>query len=213
MRPARPTSATRGTFTTGCSRSVAVTVVFGLTTSKSAIRSPDQTSNRATRAATAGLAVVVVCLAAFSIFGAYTMQTQITRAQHDEALRASYERAIVAVRAEDSSVVEYLLDPTSERRAKMNAAANDLIDAMNDIELFGSDEDGRAALENDLGLPIRPERRDRRKAIDRRDALEDELHASTAAFRMPHAERSGESRCIGRCLPRTDETALDLGRR
>src|SRR4029079_3094557 len=42
-----------------------------------------EASNRATRLATAGLAAVVLCLAAVSIFAAYTMQTQVGRAKHD----------------------------------------------------------------------------------------------------------------------------------
>jgi len=36
-------------------------------------------SNRATRAASIGLAGVVACLAAFSIFAAYTTQSQVNR--------------------------------------------------------------------------------------------------------------------------------------
>ena len=44
---------------------------------------PRKDSNIATRAASAGLAGVVLCLAAFSIFGAYTIQIQIARAQHE----------------------------------------------------------------------------------------------------------------------------------
>jgi len=104
-------------------------------------------SNRATRLATTGLAAVVLCLAAVSIFAAYTMQTQIARAQHDEALHARYREAILAIHAEDSSMVEYLLDPSTQRRAAMNAATNDLIDAINAIEIFGGDADSELAKE------------------------------------------------------------------
>ncbi len=110
-------------------------------------RVPRPSSARGTRAATLGLAGVVVCLALFSIFGAYTVQTQIARAQHDESLHTSYDRAIIAIRAEDSSAVEYLLDPSTERRATMNAATNALIDAINEIEVYGGDADSQLAKE------------------------------------------------------------------
>ena len=85
-------------------------------------RVPHANSNLATRAASLGLAGVVLCLAAFSIFGAYTIQTQIARAQHAESLHATYDRAIIAIRAEHSSVVEYLLAPSAQRRGAMDAA-------------------------------------------------------------------------------------------
>ena len=104
-----------------------------------------EASNRATRLATTGLAAVVLCLAAASIFGAYTMQTQIVRAQRDEILHSRYAQAILAIHAEDSSMVEYLLDPSADRRAAMNAATNDLIDAINAIEITGGDADSALA--------------------------------------------------------------------
>ena len=105
------------------------------------------TSNVATRAASLGLAGVVLCLAVFSIYGAYTMQAQIARAQHEESLKASYDRAIIAIRAEDSSAVEYVLAPSSQRRAAMDVATNAMIDAINDIEVHGSDADSQLAKE------------------------------------------------------------------
>jgi signal transduction histidine kinase len=106
---------------------------------------PRESSQLATRAASLSLAGVVVCLAAFSIVGAYTMQTQVARAERAEALRTSYDRAIIAIRAEDSSAVDYLLEPSSERHAAMNAATNALIDAINEIEIHGSDADSELA--------------------------------------------------------------------
>jgi signal transduction histidine kinase len=108
---------------------------------------PREISPLATRAASLGLAGVVLCLAAFSIFGAYTMQTQIARAEYEEALRASYDRAILAIQAENSSAVEYVLSPTTQRRAAMYVATNGLIDAINDIEVHGSDADAQLAKE------------------------------------------------------------------
>jgi len=106
---------------------------------------PREASPLVTRAASLGLAGVVVCLAAFSIFGAYRMQTQIARAQHEESLHASYARAIIAIRAEDSSVVEYLLDPSLENRTAMDQATYGLIDAINAIEVHGGDVDSQLA--------------------------------------------------------------------
>ena len=108
---------------------------------------PRKASNVATRAASLGLAGVVLCLAAFSIFGAYTMQAQLARVQHGESLHARYDQAILAIHREEASVVEYLLDPTAERRAAMNAATNDLIDTMNEVEVFGGDADSRLAID------------------------------------------------------------------
>jgi signal transduction histidine kinase len=109
---------------------------------------PRELSNVATRAASLGLAGVVLCLAAFSIFGAYSVQTQLARAQHQDSLHTRYDLAIFAIQAEDASVVEFLLDPTTQRRAAMNAATNEFIDAMNEIEVYGGDVD--SLLVNDV---------------------------------------------------------------
>jgi signal transduction histidine kinase len=106
---------------------------------------PREASTLVTRAASLGLAAVVVCLAAFSIVGAYRVQTQVARAQHEESLKAIYDEAILAIRAEDSSVVEYLLDPSPDRRAAMTQATNALIDAINAIEVHGGDADAQLA--------------------------------------------------------------------
>src|SRR4029077_9123726 len=106
---------------------------------------PREISTMATRAASLGLAGVVLCLAVFSIYGAYTMQTQIARAEREESLRASYDQAILAIRVEDSSVVEYVLSPTTERRAAMSVATNVLIAAIDAIEVHGSDADSQLA--------------------------------------------------------------------
>jgi signal transduction histidine kinase len=106
---------------------------------------PREISRIATRAASIGLAGVVLCLAVFSIFGAYAMQTQVARAQHEEALHTSYGKAILAIRAEDASVVEYLLVPSAQRRTAMTDATNGLINAINEIETFGGEEDSQLA--------------------------------------------------------------------
>jgi signal transduction histidine kinase len=103
------------------------------------------TSNRATRAASLGLAAVVICLAVFSIFAAYTTQTQVARMEHAESLHESYIRAIAAIRAEESAELEYLVDPSAEHRAGMVAAANALFNAVNEIEIHGGEADARLA--------------------------------------------------------------------
>ena len=108
---------------------------------------PREASTLVTRAASLGLAGVVVCLAAFSILGAYRIQTQIARAQHEESLHASYDRALIAIRAEDAAGLEYLLDPSSAHRAGMTEATNVLIDAMNAIEVHGADADAQLSKE------------------------------------------------------------------
>jgi signal transduction histidine kinase len=106
---------------------------------------PRETSNRATRAASFGLAVVVICLAVFSIFAAYTTQTQVARAQHAESLDESYGGAIIAIRAEESAELEYLVDPSPEHRAALVDAANALFNAVNEIEIHGGEADARLA--------------------------------------------------------------------
>src|SRR5882762_2728932 len=108
---------------------------------------PREASTLVTRAASLGLAGVVVCLAAFSILGAYRIQTQIARAQHEESLHASYDRALIAIRAEDAAGLEYLLDPSSAHRAGMTEATNVIIDAMNAIEVHGADADAQLSKE------------------------------------------------------------------
>jgi len=91
------------------------------------------TSNRGTRAASLGLAVVVVCLAAFSIFAAYTTQTQVDRAQRLESLHASYDSAISAIRGEKTAELEYHLDPSATHRAELTDSHRALDDAINQI--------------------------------------------------------------------------------
>jgi signal transduction histidine kinase len=105
-------------------------------------------STRPTRAASLGLAAVVVCLAAFSIVAAYTTQTQVAHAQHLESLDAIYHDAIAAIRAEESAEQEYLLNPSPPRLALLIEAGNTFFNAMNEIEIHGDDAD--AALAKDV---------------------------------------------------------------
>lgn len=95
------------------------------------------TSNGASRAASLGLAGVVLCLAAFSIFAAYTTQTQVDRAQRSDSLARSYEDAIFVFRAEERLKQGFFLDPSQENAVKLEEADNLLAEAVNDITVQG----------------------------------------------------------------------------
>jgi signal transduction histidine kinase len=88
---------------------------------------------------------VVVCLAAFSIFAAYTTRTQVDRAQHEEALHEIYGQAIAAIRAEESAEQEYLLGPSPQSQAALGEATNAMFNAINDFEARGGVEEARLA--------------------------------------------------------------------
>jgi signal transduction histidine kinase len=106
-----------------------------------------ETSRRATRGASLGLAAVVVCLAAFSIIAAYTTQAQVAHAHHLESLDATYDDAITALRAEESAEQEYLLNPSAPRRAAMNDASNAFFNSVNEIEVQGGEPGAKLAKE------------------------------------------------------------------
>jgi len=106
---------------------------------------PRETSNRATRAAWLGLAIVVVCLAGFSTFTAYSTQTRVEDARRAVSLLATYERAIDALRAEDTAVVEYLVDESPENGALHSAAVASAIAAIDEIATEGDEEDANLA--------------------------------------------------------------------
>lgn len=106
---------------------------------------PRETSNRATRAAWLGLAFVVVCLAGFSTFAAYSTQTRVEDARRSASLLATYERAIDAVRAEDTAELEYLLDESSENGARRSTAVTSAIAAIDAIAAEGDEEDAHLA--------------------------------------------------------------------
>ena len=106
---------------------------------------PRETSNRATRAAWLGLAFVVVCLAGFSTFATYSTQTRVDDARRSASLLATYERAIDALRAEDTAVVEYLVDESPENGALHSAAITTAIAAIDAIASEGDEEDAQLA--------------------------------------------------------------------
>src|SRR5258705_2030912 len=104
-----------------------------------------ETSNRATRAASLGLAAVVISLAVFSILAAYTTQTQVDRAQRSASLIDSYQSAIVVLRAEETLALAYLLDPRPEKAARLEDAGRNLADAVTAITAQGGAEDAELA--------------------------------------------------------------------
>ena len=108
---------------------------------------PTETSNRATRAAWLALAVVVVCLAGFSTFATYSTQTRVDDARRSATLLATYERAIDALRAEDTAVVEYLVDESPENGALHTAAVTSAVAAIQEIAAEGDEEDADLAAE------------------------------------------------------------------
>ena len=106
---------------------------------------PADRSSRVTRAASLGLALVVVALAAFSMFAAYTTRTHVDRAEYLAFLHESYQRAISAIRAEETAQLEYLLEPSIEHGAELYAANEALISAVRTIEARGGSEDAQLA--------------------------------------------------------------------
>lgn len=106
---------------------------------------PGQASNRSTRAASLGLAGVVVCLAVFAIVAAYTTQTQADQAQRSEALAETYESAISLLRAEETSKLAYILDASAQNAAGLDAANTAVANAVGEITVQGGREDADLA--------------------------------------------------------------------
>lgn len=106
---------------------------------------PRESSNVATRAASLGLALVVVCLAAFSIFAAYTTQTQVDRAQHFDWVHESYAEATSAIRAEETFELVFVLDPSSKHSAELSEANQKVTQALDEIAWRGGHKDAQLA--------------------------------------------------------------------
>jgi signal transduction histidine kinase len=104
-----------------------------------------ETSSRATHGASFGLAGVVISLAAFSIFGAYTTQTQVDRAQQLESIHADYDRAIGAIRQEKIAELEYTIEPSEDHRVELTEAYEDLNASILEIAAHGGDADNELA--------------------------------------------------------------------
>jgi signal transduction histidine kinase len=106
---------------------------------------PDGPSKRAPRAASAGLAAVVLCLGGFSLFAAYSTQTRVEQVQRSELLSDSYGRATAAIRSEETAELEYLFDPTAEHLTALGQANESLITAVNEIAGLGDRADEELA--------------------------------------------------------------------
>jgi signal transduction histidine kinase len=109
---------------------------------------PGEVSNRATRAASLGLALVVVCLAAFSIFAAYTTETEVASVQRSQTLHDAYQRASTAFLERERSELEYLVEASPEQREGLDSANAALVAALDEIAARGGEAD--ATLVKDL---------------------------------------------------------------
>ena len=96
-------------------------------------RVPQATTARVTRAASFGVACVVICLAALSIFGSYRTQTRVERAQQLLALHEVQDGLIAAIAAEKAAEMEYTVDPSSETHAEVGEASEATIEAISEI--------------------------------------------------------------------------------
>ena len=105
------------------------------------------TSDRATRAAWLGLAVVVLCLAAFSIFAAFGTRTQIDRAAEADAIANSYEDGVAVFQEEERLKLRFFLDPTAENALRLEQAGRRMADAVEQIAATGGEEDAELARE------------------------------------------------------------------
>jgi signal transduction histidine kinase len=117
-------------------------------------RKPDlisrSTSNRATRAASLGLAAVVFGLAGFSIFAAYTTRSQVDRARELEALQEGYVRATNAMQLAETIELEYHLEPTAAHLASLNDANEAVLAAVYEAAGLGGEVDRQLA--NDVAV-------------------------------------------------------------
>jgi signal transduction histidine kinase len=104
-------------------------------------------SNRATRAASIGLAGVVACLAAFSIFAAYTTQSQVNRSQDMYARQHGFDRAVAATAALQVTELEYHLQATPQSRAELSEATEAMILTVQEAAALGDDDDRQLAKE------------------------------------------------------------------
>jgi signal transduction histidine kinase len=108
---------------------------------------PQGTSSLAARLATLGLGAVVISLAAFSIFAAYTTQTQVNRAQDMDARQEGFDRAVTAVSALQIAELEYRLRATVQSRADLSEATENLIVLVQEAAALGDAEDRELAKE------------------------------------------------------------------
>ena len=105
------------------------------------------TSDRATRAAWLGLAVVVLSLAAFSIFAAFGTRTQIDHAAAADAIATSYEDGIAVFQEEERLKLRFFLDPSAESALRLEQAGRRMAEAVSQIAATGGQEDAELATE------------------------------------------------------------------
>jgi signal transduction histidine kinase len=106
-----------------------------------------RTSSPAARLATLGLGAVVICLAAFSIFAAYTTKTQLSRAQEMDARQEAFDRAVTAVSSLQIAELEYHLKGTAQSRADLTDATDGLIVLVQEAAALGDQDDRQLAKE------------------------------------------------------------------
>jgi signal transduction histidine kinase len=108
---------------------------------------PQRTSTKAASVAALGLAGVVFCLAAFSIFAAYTTQTQVTLAQDTDVRQEGFSSAVDAVSSLQIAEMRYHLQPTVQHRADLRDATDDVIVLVHEAAALGDANDRQLAKE------------------------------------------------------------------
>jgi diguanylate cyclase len=98
-------------------------------------------SRAGTRAATAGLAAVLVLLTGFALWAAFSTNRAARQADRLSQLSDSYQQARFAVGAEESLERKYRLEPGAKVRAKFNGAAGSLLAALNEVQRRGDVQD------------------------------------------------------------------------
>lgn len=104
-------------------------------------------SNRATRLASIGLAAVVACLAAFSIFAAYATRAQVMRSEDTDARQHGFDRAVTAVSELQIAELEYHLEATPQSREQLSQATEAMIVLVQEAAALGDDDDRQLAKE------------------------------------------------------------------
>jgi signal transduction histidine kinase len=101
----------------------------------------------ASRVASIGLAVVVLSLAAFSVFAAFTTRTQIDQAARADELANTYEAGIAVFEEQERLKLRFFLDPSAESAIRLEQAGRDMAEAVSEIAATGGAEDAELARE------------------------------------------------------------------
>ena len=94
-----------------------------------------------TRAATAGLAAVLVLLTGFALWAAFSTNRAARQADRLSRLSDAYQQARFAVGAEESLERKYRLEPGTEVRARFQQAAASLRAALQEVRRRGDVQD------------------------------------------------------------------------